>query len=238
MLYYIIIAFQAFCIFHVYKSRNETYWYFVIFFVPVIGSLVYLFMHILNGSNLRNLSDSVENVLNPAKKIKELEKKLSFSETYQNLIDLADAHRQNKDFAIAVPYYEKALNGNYKNNPHTINRAIKCYFELKNYDKVITYASKIDLDKSFRSSIYIYAISLEQCGNLEEAEEQFKKIDKRYSNYPERLELSKFFIRRDKKEDAKIVLQEVTTEINNMIEANQRKYRYIYRESNKLLKEI
>lgn len=238
MLYYIIIAFQAFCIFHVYKSRNETYWYFVIFFVPVIGSLVYLFMHILNGSNLRNLSDSVENVLNPAKKIKELEKKLSFSETYQNLIDLADAHRQNKDFAIAVPYYEKALNGNYKNNPHTINRAIKCYFELKNYDKVITYASKIDLEKSFRSSIYIYAISLEQCGNLEEAEEQFKKIDKRYSNYPERLELSKFFIRRDKKEDAKIVLQEVTTEINNMIEANQRKYRYIYRESNKLLKEI
>ncbi len=238
MLYYIIIAFQAFCIFHVYKSRNETYWYFVIFFVPVIGSLVYLFMHILNGSNLRNLSDSVENVLNPAKKIKELEKKLSFSETYQNLIDLADAHRENKDFAIAVPYYEKALNGNYKNNPHTINRAMKCYFELKNYDKVITYASKIDLDKSFRSSIYIYAISLEQCGNLEEAEEQFKKIDKRYSNYPERLELSKFFIRRDKKEDAKIVLQEVTTEINNMIEANQRKYRYIYRESNKLLKEI
>lgn len=238
MLYYIIIAFQAFCFFHVYKSRNETYWYFVIFFVPVIGSLVYLFMHILNGSNLRNLSDSVENVLNPAKKIKELEKKLSFSETYQNLIDLADAHRQNKDFAIAVPYYEKALNGNYKNNPHTINRAIKCYFELKNYDKVITYASKIDLDKSFRSSIYIYAISLEECGNLEEAEEQFKKIDKRYSNYPERLELSKFFIRRDKKEDAKIVLQEVTTEINNMIEANQRKYRYIYRESNKLLKEI
>lgn len=238
MLYYIIIAFQAFCIFHVYKSRNETYWYFVIFFVPVIGSLVYLFMHILNGSNLRNLSDSVENVLNPAKKIKELEKKLSFSETYQNLIDLADAHRQNKDFSIAVPYYEKALNGNYKNNPHTINRAIKCYFELKNYDKVITYASKIDLEKSFRSSIYIYAISLEQCGNLEEAEEQFKKIDKRYSNYPERLELSKFFIRRDKKEDAKIVLQEVTTEINNMIEANQRKYRYIYRESNKLLKEI
>ncbi|APZ45138.1 hypothetical protein BW723_01985 [Polaribacter reichenbachii] len=237
MLYYIIIAFQAFCIFHVYKSRNETYWYFVIFFVPVIGSIVYLFMHILNGSNLRNLTDAVDTALNPTKKIKELEKRLSFSETYQNLIDLGDAHRDNKDFALAIPYYEKALEGNYKNNPHTLNKAVKCYFELKDYNKVKAYANKIDLDKSFRSSIYIYAISLEKCGDFEEAEHQFRKIDKRYSNYPERLELSKFLIRREKKNDAKIVLDEIITEINNMIEVNQRKYRYIYQESRKLLKE-
>lgn len=238
MLYYIIIGFQAFCLFHVYKSRNETYWYFVIFLVPVIGSLVYLFMHILSSDNLKGIANSVDSILNPTKKIEELEKKLAFSETYQNLIDLADEHTINKNFDKAIPYYEKALNGNYQNNSHTINKAIKCYFELKKYNLVIENAKKINLDSSFKSSIYIYAISLEKCNYLEEAENQFKKIDVRYSNYPERLELSKFYIRRNKKVDAKNVLEEILTEINNMIETNQRKYKYIYQESRKLLKEI
>lgn len=238
MLYYLLIAFQAFCIFHVYKSRNEYYWYFVIFFVPLIGSLVYLFTQIITKTNFNNATDKLNSIIDPSKKIKDLEKKLSFSDTFQNTINLADAYRESKDYSKAISYYEKALEGNFKNHPHTLNKAAKCYFELKQFDKVVEYASKIDLDKSFRNSLYIYAISLENCGNFEEAEIQFRKTDKRYSNYGERLELSKFLIRRNKKEDAKIILKEIVAEIENMIENNQRKYKFIYQQSDKLLNEI
>jgi len=238
MLYYLIIAFQAFCLFHVYKSRNEYYWYFVIFFVPVIGSLVYFFTQITNKRNLKSASDTINAAINPTKKIKDLEKKLSFSDTFQNTINLADAHRENKDFANAIIFYEKALNGNFKNNPHTLNKVAKCYFEVKKFDKVVANLSEIDVDNSFRDSLYIYAIALEECGDFEEAEIQFRKTDKRYSNYGERLELSKFLIRRNKKEDAKIILDEIIGEINNMIETNQRKYKFIYQQSNKLISEI
>lgn len=238
MFYYLLIAFQAFCIFHVYKSRNEYYWYFVIFFVPLIGSLVYLFSQIINKTNINNTTEKISAIINPSKKIKDLEKKLSFSDTFQNTINLADAYREKKEYTKAISYYDKALKGNFKEHPHTLNKAAKCYYEIKKFDKVVEYASKIDLDKSFRNSIYIYAISLENCKNFEEAEIQFRKTDKRYSNYPERLELSKFLIRRNKKDDAKIVLKEIVSEIDNMIETNQRKYKFIYQKSDKLLDEI
>ena len=97
MFYYILVAFQAFCIFHVYKSRNESYWYFVIFLVPLIGSLIYLFSQIINKKNIKNTKNKLTEVVNPAKKIKELEQKLSLSDTFQNKIHLADEYKNQKD---------------------------------------------------------------------------------------------------------------------------------------------
>ena len=128
--------------------------------------------------------------------------------------------------------------GNFKNHHHTINKAAKCYFELKKFDKVVEYASQLDLEKTFRNTLFIYAISLEKCNHLEEAEIQFKKADKKYSNSTERLELSKFLIRRTKNEEAKIILKELVVEIDNMIETNRKKYNYIYQKSVKLIDEI
>lgn len=238
MLYYLLIAFQAFCIFHVYKSRNEYYWYFVIFFVPLIGALVYLFSQVINKTNINKAKNKINAFLNPTKKMKDLEKKLSFSNTFQNKINLADAYIENKEYDKAIVYYEKALEGNFKNHSHTLNKAAKCYFQLNSYNKVVEYLNQINLDKSFRNSVYMYAISLEKCENFDEAEIQFRKTNKRYSNYGERLELSKFLIRRNKNEDAKIVLNEMISEIENMIETNQRKYRFVYKEATKLMKQI
>lgn len=238
MLYYLLIAFQAFCLFHVYKSRNDYYWYFVIFFVPLIGGAVYFFTQILSKRNIDDAFDAVNAVINPTKKIKDLEKRLAFSDTFQNTLNLADAHKENNDYDKAIIFYEKALRGKYKNHPHTINKVIKCYFQTENYKQVVEYASSIDLDKTFNDSLCIYALALEQCGFDEEAEIQFKKTDKRYSNYPERLELSKFLIRKNKKQNAKLVLNEVISEIDNMIDNNKRKYRYIYRESKKLFGDL
>ncbi|WP_397447433.1 hypothetical protein [Polaribacter sp. R77954] len=238
MLYYLLIAFQAFCIFHVYKTKNDYYWYIVIFFLPLIGGAVYLFTKILNKKNLDDTLNTITAVVNPTKKIKDLEQKLSFSETFQNKINLADAHLENNNFKSAIEFYEKALQGKYQQHPYTINKLLKCYFKIENFKKVIQYASKIDIEKTFRDSLCFYAIALEKCNLIDEAEVQFKKVDKRYSNYPERLELSRFLIRRDQKEAAKSVLNDVITEINNMIETNQRKYKYIYKESKLLMRDI
>ncbi|WP_026775313.1 hypothetical protein [Polaribacter sp. Hel_I_88] len=238
MFYYILIAFQAFCIFHVYKSRNENYWYFVIFLVPLIGSLIYLFSQIINKNNIKKTKNKLTEVVNPTKKIKDLEQKLAISDTFQNKIYLADEYKNQKDYNNAILYYEKALEGKFKNNSHTINKVLKCYFEIKNYSKVVEYAKKIPLDTSFKGSICIHALALEKCNFFEEAELQFRKTNIRYSNYGERLQLSEFLVRIGKQQEAKVVLEEIIGEIDNMTEINQKKYRVIYLESRKLLKSI
>ena len=113
-----------------------------------------------------------------------------------------------------------------------------CYFETANFDKVISYANKIDINKEFRESIYYYGLALEKKNLVDEAEIQLKKVDKRYSNYPERLELSKFLIRQNKKENAKEILTEMVSEITAMTSQNKRKYNAILAEAGKVLNEI
>jgi hypothetical protein len=234
-LYYITIALQVFCIYHAYKNRSAYYWYFVIFFLPLIGCIIYLLTQVINKQDVTNITEEITTIINPTKKIKDLKKELEFSDTFQTKINLANAYLQNKEYTSAILYYEKALEGNFKNDPHTLNKLIHCYFETANFDKVIAYANKIDLNKEFKESIYYYGLALEKKEMLDEAEIQLKKMDKRYSNYPERLEFSKFLIRRNKKVDAKEILIEISSEITAMTSLNKKKYNFILSETEKLL---
>jgi hypothetical protein len=238
MYYYLIIAFQAYCIYHAYKNKSDYYWIFIIFFIPLLGCLIYLFTQVLNKRDVANITEEINTIINPTKKIKDLEQQLKFSSTFQNRVNLADAYAENKDFKNAIFHYEKALKGSFKNDIHTINKLIKSYFFSSEFQKVIEYAEKINLDKDFESTLYFYALSLEKNKDFENAEIQFKKIDKRFSNYNERLELSRFFIRISKENDAKEILEEIISEINSMEKNNSRKYRHIVNEAREVLKFI
>ena len=237
MLYYLIIGLQIYCAYHVYKNRNNMYWYFIIFFIPVIGCIIYLLTQVINKTDVTQITEEITTIINPTKKIKELETALKFSNTFQNKINLADAYAQNKEYQNAIEYYENALESNFKDDPHTINKLIICYYNIQDYDKVIAYAPKIDLQKNFKETLFFYGLALEKRGELELAEIQLRKIDIRYSHYSERLELSKFLIRNNKKDAAKEILTEVITEINAMTNANARKNRSILSEARKILNE-
>ncbi|WP_158841290.1 hypothetical protein [Polaribacter sp. L3A8] len=221
--------------YHAYKNKNNFYWYFIIFFIPLLGCIIYLLTQVINKKDVTNITEEITTIINPTKKIKDLEKVLDFSNTFQNNINLADAYVEIKDYKSAIVQYEKALDSNFKNEPYTLNKLIRCYFETKNFDKVIEYSQKINLEKDFKETIFFYGLALEQKGRFEEAEIQLKKIDKRYSNYNERLEFSKFLIRRNNKAAAKEVLNEITSEIASMTKANSRKYRSVISEAEKIL---
>ena len=236
--YYFILAIQVYCVYHAYKNKNNYYWYFIIFFVPLIGCIIYLLTQVINKRDVTNITEEITTIINPTKKIKDLESVLKFSNTFQNKINLADAFLENKDFYNAILYYEKALDSNFKNEPHTLNKLIKCYFKTQNYDKVIACSKKINLDKDFKDSAYFYGLALEQIKDFNEAEKQLRKIDKRFSNYNERLELSNFLIRMNKNNDAKEILNEITSEINSMTKNNSRKYKSIIIEAEKKLSQL
>lgn len=109
-----MIALQVFCMYHVYKNKSNYYWYFVLFFIPLIGSIIYLFTNVFNRKDITVIAQEITTVINPTRKIKALEKELDFSNTFQNKINLADVHLENKDFENAIIFYEKALEANLK----------------------------------------------------------------------------------------------------------------------------
>ena len=237
MYLYLIIALQAFCLYHLYKNRNPYYWAFLIFFIPVIGCLIYLITQVYNRDDAEKITSEITHIINPTKKVNDLEKRLQFSESYQNRINLADAYLEIEDYNNAIPHYLEALEDSSQNDFYAIKQLIEAYFNIEDCETVILYVEKIKDRSEFKKSRaqFLYGLALEKVGKLEEAEENLKQIDIRYSFYEERLVYAKFLLSRDKKDQAKEVLEDVYSESQHMTKPNKRIYRITILEVEKLL---
>lgn len=240
MYYYLIIALQAYCLYHLYTNRNAYYWWFVILFLGPLGCAIYLITQVYNKHDAEKITDNLVHVINPTKKVRDLEKRLEFSESYQNRIDLADAYLEIKDYNNAITHYLEALEDQTQNDFYATKQLIEAYFNTENYDKVLFYAEKIKNHPEYKKSRtqFLYGLALEGVGKIEEAETNLRQIDVRYSLYEERLILAKFLLSIKKTEDAKEILNEISTESSHMTKTNKRIYRATIIEVEKLLKEF
>lgn len=240
MYYYLLIALKAFCIYHIIKNKNEYYWFFIVIFIPVIGAIIYLVTQVYNKRDATIIKENLTSVLVPTKRVKDLEKKLQFSETFQNRLDLADAFFEMKDYNNAITHYEVALKDESQDNYFILEKLIAAFYNLEDYDKTITYAEKLKQYPEFSKSKseFIYGLALDKTGQFEAAEKHLKAIDQRYSNYNERLELAEFLIEKNKTNDAKDILNEISIESQHMTKVNKRKYRVTINEVEKLLKSL
>ena len=237
MAYYLIIALKVYCFYHIYKNRNPYYWYFIIFFIPIVGCVIYLITQVYNKRDAEKITNEITHIINPTKKVKDLEKQLQFSESYQNRVNLADAYLEIKDYNHAIPHYLEALEDSSQNDFYVIKQLIEAYFNIEDFENVILYVEKIKEHSEFKKSRaqFLYGLALERVGKLEEAEENLKQIDIRYSFYDERLVYAKFLLSRDKKAQAKEVLEDVHTESQHMTRPNKLIYRATIMEVEKLL---
>ena len=194
MYYYLIIAFQAYCLYHMYKNRNSYYWAFLIFFVPLIGCIIYLVTQVYNKQDAEKITNEFNHIINPTKKITDLEKQLQFSESYQNRVNLADAYLEIKDYNNALIHYLEALDDVSQNNFYVISKLVETYSALEDYKNSILYAEKVKDKPEFKKSKtqFLYGLALEKLGDFEAAEINLRQIDTRYSFYEERLVLAKF----------------------------------------------
>ncbi len=237
MAFYLIIALQAFCLYHLYKNRNPYYWAFLIFFIPVIGCIIYLITQVYNKRDAEKITNEITHIINPTKKVRDLEKQLQFSESYQNRVNLADAYLEIKDYNSAIPHYLEALGDSSQSDFYVIKQLTEAYFNIEDCEHVISYVERIKNHSEFKKSRtqFLYGLALERIGELEEAEENLKQIDIRYSFYDERLIYAKFLLSRDKKDEAKEVLEDVYDESQHMTKPNKRIYRVTILEVEKLL---
>lgn len=240
MYFYLIIALQGFCIYHLYKSRNNTYWYFIIFFIPVIGSIIYLVTQVFNKQDAEKIQNEISTIINPTKKVRDLEKLLAFSDTFQNRVNLADAFFEIGDFDSAINHYEKALIDYSDNDYHVKKMLVEAYNEVKNFDAVVIHAQSIKSHSEFKQTRtqFLYGLALDKQGETEAAEKHMRAIDQRYSNYNERVILSKFLIHHNKIEDAKAILSEICLEGDHMNSSNRKKYKLAVAEANRLIQSL
>ncbi len=236
MPYFLIIALQGFCIYHAIKNRNEYYWYFLILFLPVIGSIIYLVTQVFNKKDLDVVQNEIVSVINPTKKVNDLKKQVEFADTFQNRIYLGDAFYEMGDYNSGIGEYEIALKGNYNQDTGVVKKLLEGYHQTNQFDKVIFCAEQINSRSDFRGSRsqFLYGIALEEKGRSKEAEENLKPIDQRYSNYKERYTLAQFLDKKGKTAEAKNILEEIILESQHMSKPNRNKYRGVVNDVKKL----
>lgn len=240
MYYYLIIALQAYCLYHLFTNKNAYYWWFIILFLGPIGCVIYLITQVYNKRDAEKITNEITHIINPTKKIKDLEKQLEFSESYQNRVNLADTFLEIKDYNSALPHYLEALKDSSQNDFYVSSKLVEVYFLAEDYNNTVFYADKIKYRPEFKKSRtqFIYGLAQEKLGNFEDAEINLRQIDVRYSFYEERLILAKFLISQEKSEDAKAILEDVQTESQHMTKPNKRIYRNTILEVGKVLETL
>ncbi|WP_299397005.1 hypothetical protein [uncultured Gelidibacter sp.] len=236
MYYYFIIAFQAYCIYHLFKNRNSFYWIFAIIFLPLVGCIVYLVTQVLTKRDTEKIQENLTTIIDPSKKIRDLEKKLEFTDTYENRVNLADAYLASHDYAKAILHYKKALEDKTQSGFYVKSQLVKAYYYSKDFEEVIRLGEILEPYKEFEKSHvpFYYGMALAEKDRTIEAEAQLKIIDKPYSNYNERLAFAKFLLNVEKTDAAKTLLDELHEEMQNMTKMNQRIYKVTAVEVEKL----
>jgi len=204
--YYIIIGLQIFCGIHSYRRGTLNRWIFLIIFLPVIGSAIYLYSEVLSNkrSFIKPINNGPGKIVSSAGAIKKLEEELRFTDTFANKVKLADAYLAAGFTDKAIDLYKASLTGAFSENEHVMAQLIVAYFEQQRYEEVIPLAKKLyRLPQFARSKAHVlYALSLENTGQEELAENEFKAMKGRFSYFEQRYQYGLFLMRAGKDREA------------------------------------
>ncbi|MGZ5191880.1 MAG: PLDc N-terminal domain-containing protein [Flavisolibacter sp.] len=209
-----ILILQGICAFHCIRKGRQTGWLFFIIFLPLVGCLIYFFTQIISDREIKNVQSGVITTFNPSGKIKKLEKNLRFSDTFNNKVMLADAYLAAGQTEKAIGLYESSLVGNFDENEYVLTQLIIAYHNAKKFDKIIPIGKKIyHLPQFPRSKAHVYyTMALENTGNITAADNEFKKMRSKYSNFEFRYQYALFMIRNNRRDEALQLLSEINEE--------------------------
>ncbi|MBI1224379.1 MAG: hypothetical protein GC192_04000 [Bacteroidetes bacterium] len=238
--YYIIIALQAFCLYHAYKNHTQQKWYWIILFVPAIGSLLYLYENFYNRRNIDSLAEGVKGLVFSNYEVGKLEKEVKFSPTLTNKINLGNAYTERGRYDEALALYASCEKGYNEDNPELLHRLLKVYYLKKDYEKVVGYGKKLEPVKKLGDSDdkVAYAWALHRIGETEKAEAKFKELDSRFANYLARLEYARFMIETGRSAPAKTLLNNILEECDSMDRYEKSSKKWVVREAKRILQGI
>ncbi|RFZ85984.1 hypothetical protein DYU05_10480 [Mucilaginibacter terrenus] len=239
-LYYIPIGLQAFCVFHSLKNGTQQKWIWIIVFLPVIGSLVYIYQEILNNRRISAPKIDVGAVLNPGGKLKKLEDQVRFTDTFANRMQLADAYLNSGFTDKAIEIYKTSLTGAFAENEHALMQLMVAYSKQESYAEVLPLAKKVyKLPQFIRSRAHIaYAEALEHTGNITQAEEEYKAMKGRYSYFEQRYQYGLFLVRQERYEDAEKIFEAMLEEQPHLSQMERKSSRLWFAKAKEELKRV
>ncbi len=191
---------------------------FLIFILPFVGSLIYLYVHFYSKKNITRVAEGVKGTFVKNYTINKLEKELEFSNTFANKMELAEEHSRVGNFDRAIELYESCNTGLHSDDPGLAMKLIKNQYLNENHEEVVKYGRQLSKVKEFAHSNEkrAYAWSLFRLGKTDESQGVFEEMDLQFANYQNRLEYVYFLEEANKVDQAKEKLDTLLREVDTM----------------------
>ena len=227
-----VLILQGFCLYHSYKNNTHQKYYWLIIFVPLVGSLVYLYLNFYKKSLIDDLSDGFRGIVNSNYQVEKLEKETKFTDTMSNKKYLAIQYLNKGRTNEAIDLLNSCLVGIHADDQEINRLLLQAYYSQKEYGKCIAASEKIKNDYTFANAEEkaLLAWAYYYSGDSEKAESIFKSQDGLFSNYFQRLEYSKYLQHIGRTTEAKKKLAVMIEEIEHMDKYEKKLKSKIYNE--------
>jgi hypothetical protein len=189
---------QIALIIHVMRTGRATYWIFILLFVPGIGAAAYFIIELLpelsNNFAARRAMRSIRKTFDPGGELRRRELEHRLSGSVDATRRLAGELIEKGRYAEAVDHYRAALTGLYEHDPDLMLGLAQA--EFRNGDATAAKATLESLreqNPDYRSADghLLYAMALQECDELQEAEAEFAAVAAYYSGAEARIRYAK-----------------------------------------------
>ena len=194
------------------------YWYFIIFMIPLVGGLAYLWFFYYGPQNIEIVSDVANKISDNDYNLNQRESAVEFADTIGNKIALADAHMEKGNFEKAVEIYKSCLTKVYEDDEEINRKLLVAYHEHADYLSAILLGKKLNKEQYFQNAKekVAYAWSYFELHDDGNAKIIFEEMNIVNTNYQQRKEFAKFLIETENHAEAMRLIKEMQEEISNM----------------------
>jgi hypothetical protein len=239
---------QLLCVIHIIKTHQNTYWIWIVVFVPYIGGIAYLIIelipNILNADKLDNVKDSFTDLIKPDQKFELIKQKAMYSSTFKNMLDYADALVSRNEPTEALGIYNELNVGAFLNDPELMYRIANALYINEEYEKSLACIESLInanqfLQKKERENI-LYLRIIEKLRDDDYVKAEYKRVLQKIQNNTIELPYIDFLVRINDKEELQSLFSKIHYDEQSMkiskVRYNKAFYRSVYQIENKFMK--
>lgn len=209
MFFFIPMVLQLLLIIHVIRNGKNTSWIFILIFLPAVGAIAYFIIEILpslkTSGTTANVADSVIKMVNPTRRLKELEQSLKYSDTITNRIDYADELFTCGYYEKSSEVYETCLVGMFKNNEDVKLKLARAYFCGAHEQKALDLLSQIKNIERVEDKLLLIRTK-EKLEPIAAVEKEYKKLFNSTMDFETGYHYARFQKNNDRLEDSKKII--------------------------------
>lgn len=182
------VLIQVALIVHIIRTSRPTFWVWIVLMAPLIGSSVYLIVEVLpellGTRSARKVENKIKDTIDPDRHLRASTNALHVADTIANKIKLANAMKEKGLLDGALEAINLSLTGIYTFDPSLLLSKAEILYMKGHYQATKdTLDTLIKENPDFKSpeGHLLYAKSLEGCGDLENAEKEYRVLNDYYA---------------------------------------------------------